>query len=127
MIYLRRVFIFKVLAGQGAEIDTATPAGRMIFGIFASLAEYERDLIRERIKAGLKAARVRGRRGGRKPAFTKSKIRVAQHALKNRDTVVSELCKELGVSPMTLYRYVSPKGELRPAAIKVLNPKRIIE
>jgi len=112
---------FKVLTGHGAEIDTATPAGRMIFGIFASLAEYERDLIRERIKAGLKAARARGRRGGRKPAFTKAKIRIAQIAMINRTTVVSELCKELGVSPMTLYRYISPKGELRPPAYKVLE------
>jgi DNA invertase Pin-like site-specific DNA recombinase len=107
--------------GQGAEIDTATAAGRMIFGIFASLAEYERELIRERIQAGLKAARSRGRRGGRKPALTKAKIRVAQHAMKNRDTVVSELCRELKISPMTLYRYVSPKGELRAAAVKVLS------
>lgn len=112
---------FKVLAGQSAEIDTATAAGRMIFGIFASLAEYERELIRERIQAGLKAARARGRRGGRKPVFTKAKIRFAQHAMKERKTVVTELCKELGVSPMTLYRYISPKGELRPAALKLLK------
>jgi DNA invertase Pin-like site-specific DNA recombinase len=112
---------FKVLAGQGAEIDTGTPAGRMIFGIFASLAEYERDLIRERIQAGLKAARARGRRGGRKPAFTKAKLKLAQQAMKDRSTIVSELCKELGVSPMTLYRYISPKGELRAAAVKLLK------
>jgi len=112
---------FKVLTGQGAEIDTTTAAGRMIFGIFASLAEYERELIRERIQAGLKAARARGKRGGRKPVFTKAKIRLAQQAMKNRDTIVSELCRELKVSPMTLYRYISPKGELRPAAIKLLN------
>ena len=112
---------FKVLSGQGAEIDTSTPAGRMIFGIFASLAEYERELIRERIQAGLKAARARGRRGGRKPALNKAKIKLAQAAMKSRTTVVSELCKELGVSPMTLYRYISPKGELRDAARKVLD------
>jgi len=55
---------FKVLAGQGAEIDTSTPGGRLIFGIFAALAEFERDLIHERVMAGLSAARARGRRGG---------------------------------------------------------------
>jgi len=114
---------FKVLTGQGAEIDTATAAGRMIFGIFASLAEYERELIRERIQAGLKAARARGKRGGRKPVFTKAKIRLAQQAMKSRDTVVADLCRELQVSPMTLYRYISPKGELREAALKVLKSK----
>lgn len=112
---------FNVLSGQGAEIDTSTPAGRMIFGIFASLAEYERELIRERIKAGLNAARARGRRGGRKPVFTKAKIQLAQQAMKDRKTVVAELCKELGVSPMTLYRYISPKGELREPALKLMK------
>ena len=60
----------RVLTGQGAEIDTTTPAGRMIFGIFATLAEFERDLIRERTLAGLAAARARGRKGGRKFALT---------------------------------------------------------
>ena len=55
----------KVLTGQGAAIDTTTPAGKLIFGIFASLAEFERDLISERTRAGLASARARGRKGGR--------------------------------------------------------------
>ncbi len=112
---------FKVLTGHGANIDTTTSAGRMVFGIFASLAEFERDLISERVKAGLDAARARGRKGGRKPALTPAKVRTAQAAMKSRDTSVSELCAELGISTMTLYRYVSPNGELREAGLKVLN------
>ncbi|MGC9445657.1 recombinase family protein [Cereibacter johrii] len=70
----------KVLTGQGAEIDTTTAAGRMIFGIFATLAEFERDLIRERTVAGLAAARARGRKGGRKFALTKAQVRLARPA-----------------------------------------------
>ncbi|MFN2310329.1 MAG: recombinase family protein, partial [Gammaproteobacteria bacterium] len=62
----------RVLTGQGAQIDTTTAAGRLIFGIFAALAEFERELIRERTVAGLKAARARGRKGGRKFALTKA-------------------------------------------------------
>jgi DNA invertase Pin-like site-specific DNA recombinase len=76
----------RVLSGQGAEIDTTTSAGRMIFGIFATLAELERDLIRERTTEGLAAARARGRKGGRKFALTKAQVRLVQAAMANRDT-----------------------------------------
>lgn len=103
----------RVLTGQGAEIDTTTPAGRMIFGIFATLAEFERDLIRERTMAGLEAARARGRKGGRKFALTKAQVRLAQAAMANRDTSVNALAAELGVKPVTLYRYVDANGNLR--------------
>ncbi|MCK5904857.1 MAG: recombinase family protein, partial [Gammaproteobacteria bacterium] len=57
---------FKVLSGQGVNIDTTTPSGRMVFSIFAALSEFERELNRERTIAGLQAARARGRKGGRK-------------------------------------------------------------
>jgi DNA invertase Pin-like site-specific DNA recombinase len=109
---------FKVLTGQGAEIDTTTASGKLVFGIFAALAEFERELISERTKAGLASAR--GRVGGRKLQLTKNQIRMAQVSMKNNDTSVAELCQELGISRQTLYRYVGPKGELRNYGIKVL-------
>jgi DNA invertase Pin-like site-specific DNA recombinase len=111
----------KVLAGQGAHIDTTTPAGKLSFGIFAALAEFESELIRERTMAGLAAARARGRKGGRKFALTKAQVRMAQAAMAQRDTSVSELCKELGVKPVTLYRYVDPNGNLRENGERVLS------
>jgi DNA invertase Pin-like site-specific DNA recombinase len=110
----------RVLAGQGAQIDTTTPAGRLIFGIFAALAEFERELIRERTVAGLAAARARGRKGGRGFALTKAQVRLAQAAMAHRDTSVAKLCAELGVRPVTLYRYVGPNGELRDHGKRVL-------
>ena len=86
-----------------------------------TLAEFERDLIRERTMAGLAAARARGRKGGRKFALTKSQVRLAQAAMAQRDTSVSDLCKELGIERVTLYRYVGPKGELRDYGKRVLG------
>ena len=113
---------FKVLTGQGANIDTTTANGKLIFGIFAALAEFERELIRERTMAGLKAARARGRKGGRKFQLTKSKIRLAQVAMKNKETSISDICQELGgITKQTLYRYVSPYGEIREHGRKVLE------
>ena len=102
------------------QIDTTTAAGRLVFGIFAALAEFERELIRERTVAGLKAARARGRKGGRKFALSKAQVRLAQAAMAHRDTSVSELCRELGIRPVTLYRYVGPQGQLREQGQKVL-------
>ena len=111
----------RVLAGQGAQVDTTTAGGRLVFGIFAALAEFERELIRERTVAGLEAARARGRKGGRKFALSKAQVRLAQAAMAHRDTSVSELCRELGIKPVTLYRYVDPQGRLREQGRKVLG------
>lgn len=110
-----------VLTGQGADIDTTTSSGKLIFGIFAALAEFEGDLIRERTMAGLAAARARGRKGGRQFELTKNQIRLAQSAMANRDTNIADLCRELGISRATLYRYVGPAGQLRDHAKRVLK------
>jgi len=117
----KREIGFKVLSGQGVDIDTTTPSGRMVFSIFAALSEFERELNRERTIAGLQAARARGRKGGRKFKMTKAQVRLAQAAMKNRDTSVSELCLELGITRPTLYRYVGPNGELREFGERVLK------
>lgn len=111
----------RVLAGHGASIDTTTASGKLVFGIFASLAEFERELIRERTVAGLAAARARGRNGGRKFALTPSMLRRAQAAMTHRDTNVGDLCAELKITRNTLYRLVSPNGELRPDGEKLLR------
>ena len=114
---------FRVLAGQGAEIDTRTAGGRLIFGIFAALAEFERELIRERVQAGLAAARARGRIGGAPWKMTPAKLRLAQAAMGKPETNVGALCSELGVSSQTLYRHVSPSGELRPDGVRLLKAR----
>jgi len=90
-------------------------------GIFAALAEFERDLIQERVRAGLAAARARGRRGGAPYKMTAAKLRLAQAAMGKPETQVGALSRELGVSTQTLYRHLSPAGELRPDALKLLE------
>ena len=111
----------KVLTGQGAAIDTTTASGKLVFGIFAALAEYERELISERTTAGLAAARARGRRGGRPFKMTPAKVRLAAASMGKPGTNVSDLCKELGITRQTLYRHVSPTGELRDDGHKILD------
>ncbi len=111
----------RVLAGHGASIDTTTASGKLVFGIFASLAEFERELIRERTMAGMQAARARGRLGGRKFVLTPSGLRRAQAAMAHRDTNVADLCAELRITRNTLYRLVSPDGQLRPDGEKLLK------
>ena len=122
-LYKRQVAL-KVLTGQGANIDTTTSTGKLVFGIFAALAEYERALISERTRAGLVAARGRGRRGGRRHTMTPGKVQLAMAAMGNEETVVNDLCRELEITRQTLYRYVSPKGQLRENGRKLLKTSK---
>jgi DNA invertase Pin-like site-specific DNA recombinase len=94
---------FKSLTEQ---IDTTTSGGKLIFHIFGALAEFERDIIKERTNAGLAAARIRGKRGGRPKALSSEKIKLARKLYADTSTSVAEICKMLGISRHTLQRYV---------------------
>jgi DNA invertase Pin-like site-specific DNA recombinase len=102
---------FKSLTEQ---IDTTTSGGRLIFHVFAALAEFERDVIRERTQAGLTAARARGRRGGRPRAAALDdarKVALAQRLYDDKTNAIADICKTLRVSRSTLYRYVQVKRQ----------------
>jgi DNA invertase Pin-like site-specific DNA recombinase len=101
------------------SIDTTTPGGRLIFHIFGSLAEFERDLIRERTNAGLAAARVRGRTGGRPTAkaFRDAKqLDLARTLFANKQLSIPDICTRLGVSRSTLYRHLGGTATATTAA-----------
>lgn len=92
------------------RIETTSAAGKLIFHVFAALAEFERNLIRERTRAGLAAARARGRKGGRKPALDDRQVREIRALLRDPEIQVTDVARRYGVSRTTLYRYVgSPK------------------
>jgi DNA invertase Pin-like site-specific DNA recombinase len=87
-------------------IDTTSPGGRLVFHVFASLAEFERAVVRERTLAGLEAARARGRRGGRPPALDAADLAAARALLRDPAITVAEVAERLGVAPSTLYRHL---------------------
>ena len=87
-------------------IDTSTPGGRLIFHVFGALAEFERNLIRERTRAGLAAARARGRKGGRKKSLNAQQRKVAVGLYKARTHLIKEICQIMGISKPTLYSYL---------------------
>jgi DNA invertase Pin-like site-specific DNA recombinase len=111
----------KVLAGAGAQIDTTTANGRLVFGIFAALAEFEAELIRERTCAGLAAARARGRLGGRPRKMTKETLRMAMSAMADPKSNASEVARRLGMTTTTLYDYVDGDGSLKQAGQDLLD------
>jgi DNA invertase Pin-like site-specific DNA recombinase len=91
------------------SIDTTTSGGKLIFHIFGALAEFERDIIRERTQAGLIAARARGRLGGRPKALNAKKVSIAQALYNDKNNSINDICKTLNISRATLYRYVKTK------------------
>lgn len=97
----------------GEDIDTTSAQGKLTFHIFAAMAEFERNLTRERTMAGLKAARERGNTGGRPPALTEEEITQVQALMKSDDITTQEICERFDVGKSTLYRYVGPNGERR--------------
>src|SRR5207245_7253017 len=88
------------------NIDTTTSGGKLIFHIFGALAEFERDIIRERTLAGLAAARARGRAGGRPPSMTPAKIALARQMYDAQQHSLAEIAKALGVSRASIYRHL---------------------
>jgi DNA invertase Pin-like site-specific DNA recombinase len=111
----------KVLSGTGAQIDTTTANGRLIFGIFAALAEFEAELIRERTKAGLAAARARGRLGGRPRKMTIETLKMAMAAMADSKTKASEVANRLGITTTTLYAYVNGDGSVKEPGQRLLD------
>src|SRR5438874_3422845 len=91
------------------NIDTMTSGGKLIFHIFGALAEFERNLIRERTNAGLLAARARGRKGGRPKALNEKRAAMAKELYSNKQNAIADICKTLGISRATLYRYIRIK------------------
>jgi len=92
------------------SIDTTTANGRLFFSVMRALAEFERDLIRERTMAGLAASRARGRVGGRPPKMTEDKVKVAREMYASREYTVEAIAKTLGASRKTVYRHLAPAG-----------------
>lgn len=88
------------------NIDTATPAGRLIFHIFGALAEFERAVIRERTSAGLAAAKARGKKGGRPAGMSPKDVLAARAMLTDPSISVEEIAERLRISPATLYRHI---------------------
>ena len=110
----------KVLTG---DVDTTTATGRLVFGIFATLAEFERDLIHERTMAGLAAARARGRSGGRPRVMTRQKLKAAMALMADRDNAARDVAAQLGVSLSTLYAYVDANGRPRDRGSDLLGKR----
>ena len=110
----------KVLAGAGAQIDTTTANGRLFSGIFAALAEFERELIAERTHAGLASARARGRQGGRPRKMDRATVMMAMAAMADPKANAIEVARRLDITTTTLYSYVNGDGTLKQAGQKIL-------
>jgi len=93
------------------SIDTTTPGGRLVFHIFGALAEFERDLIQDRTRAGLEAARSRGRSGGRPTVMTKAKTQIVRDMYADKKHTVEEIADAVGVSRATVYRHLGTAAD----------------
>ncbi len=111
----------KVLTGQGAQIDTTSSHGRLVFGMFAALSEFERELIIERTQAGLAAARARGRMGGRPRKMDIHTLNMAMSAMSDKKSVAKQVAKRLGITTTTLYMYVNGDGTAKEVGQKLIN------
>jgi DNA invertase Pin-like site-specific DNA recombinase len=90
-------------------IDTSSASGKLVFHVMAAMAEFERDLIRERTNAGLASARARGRLGGRPKALTPDKVKMARALYDAKAMTVAQICDQVGCSRATFYKQVAPK------------------
>jgi DNA invertase Pin-like site-specific DNA recombinase len=91
------------------NVDTTTSGGKLVFHVFGALAEFERELVRERTRAGMQAARSRGKLGGRPKKLSKKQIKMAQGLMKDSSNNIKDICAALKISRATLYRYCQPK------------------
>ena len=112
----RSLSIVEELKQQGADFasvqdgfDTSSASGKMVFSVIGAMAEYERNLMRERTMAGLAAARARGRMGGRPKSLDGGQVKVAIALAKEENLTIQEICKQVGCSRSTYYRQVAPK------------------
>lgn len=112
---------FKVLTGQGAQIDSTTSEGKFMFGMFASLAEFERDIIVERTKAGLNAARARGRLGGRPRKMDVTMLKMAMSAMEDEKSIAMEVARHLSITTTTLYAYINGDGTPKELGVRLLE------
>ena len=105
-----------------ASFDTTTPMGRAFLQIQAAFAEMERNVIRQRVKEGIAAARARGRKGGRPRLMTLERLRYAQHLMADKSRSVPSICRELGGVPAsTLYHYLHADGTLKATGLRLLG------
>lgn len=93
-------------------VDTTTPQGKFMFTIFAGISQFERDLISQRTKEGLSAARARGRKGGRPKTYSKAKIELAIKMYDSKEYSISEITDATGISKTSLYRFIKNKSSI---------------
>ena len=104
------------------DIDTTTAGGRLIFTVFSAIAEFEREIIRERTRAGLDAARTRGHKGGRPRSLSEKDLKQARALLTDPEITVEDVARRLGVGPSTLYRYLPAARQTAQEVERALDP-----